>query len=107
MALFSSLNGLNLYARWLLLGCEVRRMHLPRTPVNKVRERTGLQATRPSSLVCPGSLRTAPGVVSRLGDLHAVRFEGDAARVRSAAHSGVERVDRRYLLAGELEVDCR
>jgi hypothetical protein len=43
-----------------------------------------------------------PGVVSRLGDLHAVRFEGDAVGVRSAAHSGVERVDRGALLAGEL-----
>src|SRR5215204_4480642 len=50
-------------------------------------------------------LRTTPGVVSRLGDLHAVRFEGDAVGVRSAAHSGAERVDRGYLLAGELEVE--
>src|SRR5919107_2076541 len=51
------------------------------------------------------SIKRAPGVVSRLGDLHAVRFEGDAVGVRSAAHSGVERVDRGYLLAGELEVE--
>jgi hypothetical protein len=44
-------------------------------------------------------------VVSRLGDLHTVSFKGDAVRVRSAAHSGVERVDRGYLLARELEVE--
>jgi hypothetical protein len=32
-------------------------------------------------------------------------FEGDAVGVRSAAHSGVERVDGCDLLAGELEVE--
>jgi hypothetical protein len=41
-------------------------------------------------------------VVSRLGDLHAVRFEGDTVGVRSAAHAGVERVDRGDLLAGAI-----
>jgi hypothetical protein len=44
-------------------------------------------------------------VVSRLGDLHAIVFEGDAVGVRSAAHSGVERIDRGDLLAVELEVE--
>src|SRR5215217_7957715 len=53
----------------------------------------------------PHGPASCPGVFSRLGDLHAVRFEGDAVGVRSAAHSGVERVDRGHLLAGELEVE--
>src|SRR4051812_30319613 len=44
-------------------------------------------------------------VVSRLGDLDAVVVEGDAVGLRSAAHAGVERVDRGDLLAGEREVE--
>jgi hypothetical protein len=35
----------------------------------------------------------------------AERFEGDRVRLRTAAYTGVERVDRGQLAAGELEVE--
>ena len=42
---------------------------------------------------------------SCLRNLPAVCFEGDAVRLRTAAHTGVERVNRGDLVAGELEVE--
>src|SRR6476469_9943517 len=42
---------------------------------------------------------------SCLGDFPAVRLEGDGVWLRSAAQTGVERVDGGDLIAGELEVE--
>src|SRR5215208_1005080 len=61
-----------------------------------------------SSLRCSSLLVTLlswSGGRSRLGNLPAVVLEGDAVEVRSAAHAGVERVDRGDLLTIELEVE--
>jgi hypothetical protein len=58
-------------------------------------------STDPSAGGLPHGLLT----VSGLGDVPAECFEGHAVRFRSAAHSGVERVDRGELLGGELEFD--
>src|SRR3954469_4632682 len=72
---------------------------------------------RPIPFLRSGALITAPAVCSfistlvrrdsalRLGNRPAVVLEGDAVGRRSAADSGLERVDRGHLLLRELEVE--